>query len=450
MCGDDLARTKVDARQAICPELFGSFQKGGLEEEEVLPSARLPGALEIEPLVRKHTEKVGLTSSDHAIWMLVVAVREHSSSLIKKVIANDKDFRDGYAPSLPTYSRTSLACNHLTPKDCNGRNKLQKNQSKKSSGKLVKCGKKVINSTSLSHVLVETASVASRLTSSRSLVISDGRGVPSHSPGLDNVNCIINASIQRGASKRQRSSTSNRNVLTKATTASVLDFGPNKQSAKARPSPTQSLPTTLLPLKKPQFRAQTRNISTPTLIPPQYQSNLPSMPLQNIHPPNSAQMMNHSDHRKEIQPFGQQTLPILRAEIPKLEPLTKPGFPGLTNHSQKPKPSKNPAPSIESSPPRAIKRGAKNLATMSSQSNLVGNKGSAASDGKNANGATPDEATISKQNEQKEKQEGGTKDNKDDTKESALPLTAPSRPKGRGFGVKNLSRMRAKASDSAN
>jgi len=255
------------------------------------------------------------------------------------------------------------------------------------------------------------------------------------------VNCIINASIQRGASIRQKSFTPNPNVSTKETTSPTLDLGPSKKSAKARPSTTQSLSTTLLPLKKPQLRAQARNQSIPTLIPPQYQSSLPSMPSQNVQPLNSTQRMNHSDHTKEIKPSRQQNLPFSRSEILNLEPLTKPGFPSFTNDSQKPKPSQSPALSTDTSPPRPVKRGAKNLATMmarpTSQSNLV----------KNANGATTEKATVSMQKDQNKKQEGGAKDKKNDTEETALPVTAPPRPKGRGFGVKNLSRMRARTSD---
>jgi len=437
VCGDDSEQTEVDAGLVICPELVGSIHNGGLEEDEVLPSTRLPGALEIEPVVRKHTGKVGLISSDNAIWMLVVAVREHSLSLIKKVIANDKDFRNGYAPSLPINSQTSLACIRLTPKDRN-QEKTHQNFHKTSGGKSVKSGKKVINSISLSHVLAETLSAASRLTSNRSIVISDERGFSPYCLGLDNANCIINASIQRGASKRQRSFTSNLNVLKKATTSSALDFGPNKQSAKTQPSTTQSLPTTLLPLLKPQLGMQTRNLSIPTPIPPLYhQSRLFSIPPQNIHPPNLAQMMNHSDHTTEI-PFGQQN-------THSLEPLTKPRFLDLTD-----KPFHNPAPSPDFFPPRAVKRGAKDLATMMasppSQSNLVNNKANDGDDGKNNNGATPDKTAVSNQKEQDKKQKRGAKDKKDDTAESTLK--GPSRPKGRGFGVKNLSKMRARVSGS--
>ena len=310
MCGDELALTKTDSRQSIRPELVGSIHKGGLEEEEVLPSARLPGALEIEPLVRKHTENSGLTASENAIWMLVVAVREHSSSLIKKVIANDKDFDDGYAPSLPTHFQTSLACHRLTTENGNGLKKGRKIQDVHcgtSSGKLERSGKKVINSTSLSHVLAETSSIASRLTSIRSAVISDDRGASAYCPGLDNVNCIINASIQRGASKRQRSSTEYQNVLSTATTSHStsaspvhINSGPKTQSdgnlAKAQPSTTQSLPTTPPPLNKPQLVAQRRVQS----IPPQSQSGLPSMSPQNMRPLNSAQLMNHSNRTKEL------------------------------------------------------------------------------------------------------------------------------------------------------
>jgi len=158
--------------------------------------------------------------------------------------------------------------------------------------------------------------------------------------------------------------------------------------------------------------------------------------------------MSHSDHTKERKKF--ETLPISRADISNLEPLTKPGFPSLSNVSQKPEPSQNSVPKTSSPSRKALRRGSKNLAAMmsrpSSQPKNASDKASIAGHDKNANGASLVKATVAKQADNDEKQNEGAKDKKHDTKESKSS-TVPSRPRGRGFGVKNLARMRARTSD---
>jgi len=452
-CGDELALKKNDSQHSICPKLIGSIQKAGLEEEEV-PSASLPGALEIEPLVRKHTADLGLTASENAIWMLVVAVREHSSSLIKKIIANDQDFDKGFAPSLPTHFQTSLACHH--PTSVNDDNA----QCAKNSGEGRKLGKNVISSTSLSHVLEQSPSVASRLTSMRTAVISDNRGISSCSPGLDNVNCIINASIQRGARRRQRSSTGYQNAMPTVTTLQLTSIPPAQTDAgpvpkldgnlaKAQASATRPFSTTALPINQPHLAFHTKNQSIPPPLPLQSQMALPSMRSHNMQPLNSAQLMSYSDHTRASKPFEQQTLPISRADISNLEPLTKPGFPSFMNVSQKPEPSQNSVPKTSSPPSKASRRGSKNLAAMmakpQSQPKPAPDKGSTAGNVKNANGASLVKATPARHKEETKEKEDA-KDKRDVMNDTKPPTTGSARPRGRAFGVKNLARMRAKAS----
>mmetsp|Transcript_21056 Transcript_21056/g.45649 ORF Transcript_21056/g.45649 Transcript_21056/m.45649 type:complete len:1184 (+) Transcript_21056:404-3955(+) len=464
ICGDEIALTKTDPGNYIHPEMVGSIHKGDPIEEAVLPSARLPGALEIEPLVRKHIANSGLTASENAIWMLVVAVREHSSSLIKKVIANDKDFDHGYAPQLPNHFQTSLACQHLSPENSggiNGGKSTQDDVHVRSGGEGKKRGKRVIDSTSLSHALAEKPSVASRLMSMYSAVtLENGRGFSSH-PDLDNVNCIINASIQRAATRSQKSSTGGQNLLPRvlhSTPAFPARINVNSSShsdeniAKAQPPATHLFSTTSLPLNKPQLAAQRIDQSIPPPL-PRSQPALLSMSSQNIQPLHSAQLMNHSDHLKGNNTTDQHTLPISRAVIPNSEPLTKPGFPGITNNVHTKSATsqnipKKPEPPTTSSPPhRALKRGSKNLAAMMTrpipQPRPASDKGNTTSDEKNANGTSLGNAAAK---DETGENKDGARGKKDEAKESKPPAKGPSRPTSRGFGVKNLAAMRARSS----
>jgi hypothetical protein len=108
----DITLSKTDCSTSIVPELVGSIQSGDLVEESIFPSCRLPGALDIDPLVRKLASRSGVKVSDNAVWLIIVAVREYSSSLLKKIIANDIDFGYGHIPQLPNHFHTSLACHH--------------------------------------------------------------------------------------------------------------------------------------------------------------------------------------------------------------------------------------------------------------------------------------------------------------------------------------------------
>jgi len=234
VCGNDLITNQVAPSNVIQPSLVATIRCGDTVEE-IIPSARLPGALEIEPMIRKLTTHSGIHATDNAIWMLVVAVREYSSSLIKKIIANDKDLDEGYSPQLPNHFQTSLACQHLleyatTDEDDAKKKKIDE--------------RRVINSTSLSHVLGENpASSSSRLTSMYTDMVSDDRGLPSRPPDqLEHVKCIINASIQRAAKRREKTMPKSKpKVKAPTTTASVQK--PTSAVAKRQQAPL-ALPIT--------------------------------------------------------------------------------------------------------------------------------------------------------------------------------------------------------------
>lgn len=161
---------------------------------DCIPSARLPGALQIEPSVRRLVSHVGITASENAIWMVIVAVREYISGLIKRVISNDNDFDDGCAPSVPNHFQISIACPRIVSEQSENLN------NRADDSNFVE--KKIINSICLSHILAENPSTASRLASMYCVSVDGWRECVSH-PSLDKVNLFINSSIERTASRRE-------------------------------------------------------------------------------------------------------------------------------------------------------------------------------------------------------------------------------------------------------
>ena len=512
--------------------MVGSIHSTDLLNDEVLPSARLPGALEIEPLVRKLTTNSGLIATDNAVWMLVVAIREHSSTLMRKVIANDKDLVNGYAPRVPNHFQTSLA----RQKDSIAHD----GDDDKPSGK-EKSERKVINSTSLSHVLAENPSATSRLTSMHSDMAPDNRG-SSSIPDLGNVNSIINSSIQRAAHWRQKCSPDDQSVVLAAAATSksstlVSQAGNNaggvsqSNSVKGQsltttttlpPNPPLSLnqqpkfvtqqmnqlypaniqPTTqppqsllasipfqnnmqqilpgpqqlhagnyfsqsqvqsaqqfMLMQKMQQFHQEQQRFIPPTL--PQAHLTLPPPNKQNLQQSHSAMLMSHTNHTPKI-PGGttnQQTRPTvtkLKAE----PPLTKPGFPSLTNNNaskesekQAPKTSSDPIDQkqtslaqdpkrvVSSSPPtRVIKRGSKNLASLTKptpQPSPVNDKGNTS-----INNDEKKEPLDTKKDTETTQKNSDAKDLEPVVK----PPSASPNSRSKRFGSKNLAALKARAS----
>lgn len=393
-----------------------------LVEDSVFPSSRLPGALEVDPLVRKLASHSGLKVYDNTVWMLVVAAREYSSSLIKKIVANDQDFRSGHAPQVPNHFHTSLVRHNNSSANRNvfdGEERIQDVRAAEGD----KVEKRVINSISLSHVLAENPTAASRLMSMHTAVaIGDRRGTSSL-VGLEKVKCLINASIQRAASRRLKAFS---DLQTKSSTFIPLDSAsktsthtmiilntqPDESPANLQPLTSQSLPNTILHLNKPQL------VAPPPL--PQCQPGFQTMPFHRVQ---SSQypfvpVMNHSDHRNG----ENQTLPILspNREPPSMLEATPP--PLVPNVTEPPPIISSPTPN--STPPPS--RGSKNLAAMVAR-------------------PTSDDEGEARNKEEKNEEMEGQEDGRKVT-ESPAAKCSPVIPQGRGYGVKNLAAIKARSS----
>ncbi|KAL3800902.1 hypothetical protein ACHAW5_009912 [Stephanodiscus triporus] len=570
-CVNEITFAKTDSSNDIDLNLVSSTHSGVLAEQVFLPSARLPGALQIEPLVRKHTSHSGLTASENAIWMLVVAVREHSFALIKKIMSNDKDFGNGYAPRVPNHFQTSIAFPRIPSEN---------SENHEQSVGADNTGKRVINSICLSHVLAENPCAASRLTSMYSFALDDWRGSASHA-GLDIVNYLTNLSIQRAARRRQMicqnrqsparaiskstltppthnvnvssnehssessvkaqlhsTQTSSRSLL-KSTLAypSNMNVSPSEHSGessvKAQPTsllkstaanPSASLsestltstthnmtanssehsgessvkaqlhstqtsvtsllksrlasyptvrsrsqrdensvetqlhsthtyPATWFPLNMPQLVTQRmdHHIPTPLL---QSQISLPSMSSQNTQSPYSMQMMNHTTEQ-HVQPSLKKFIPN-----PNPAPLADPGFPEIMNTHKKShlapivftkadQPQNSAIPMNTSYPSSTLPRGSKDLAALLampiSQPVFAGTKDTISSVENRVDKAALEESDLRQRDRTIAEKTVGNEE-KDGVKDAMPIANIPSRPRGRGFGAKNLAALRARTS----
>ncbi|KAK1741523.1 hypothetical protein QTG54_008001 [Skeletonema marinoi] len=180
-----------------------------VSNDEIIPSCRLPGALEIDLFVKKIASDAGLTVSHDSMWLLIVAAREYASSIIGKAIDNDKNVTSGLMPRIPKSDYSSLSCEHLLSDKKGGKKKDSKKKESASKADKKSNGternesdkkRKVLNSADISQVLQEQHVAAPRLAWMRSM----GRGMAQHQPDLKTTNDIINTSIQRAAIKRRR------------------------------------------------------------------------------------------------------------------------------------------------------------------------------------------------------------------------------------------------------
>lgn len=74
-----------------------SKQEGRLELPDGL-SMRIPGAMIIDPHVRKLAESTGMKASENAVWLIVVAVKEYTKSLLETTLSTVKAVEAGLVP----------------------------------------------------------------------------------------------------------------------------------------------------------------------------------------------------------------------------------------------------------------------------------------------------------------------------------------------------------------
>jgi len=425
-----------DYKDAVC-----SNKRAYSISNEVLPSARLPGALEIDPFARKIARQTALTVSDNAIWLLIIAVREHSKALITETISNCRDLDNGYASGLPKSFMNSIAHNS----DVSVGNSIQKALDDIAVDYASSAEKRkitVINAADLFEAIVANPVLAggnissSRLASMQSL--SSSCSQVHHD--LDRVNCVVNAAIERTASNWQQYSSVNNleDVVTDPLQPGMEVPKPKraKASAKASPSQVESRQTLASSQRKQSNKSRGRT-STALVSSASISDHNKKIPVEN--------------EKKKIESGPTSLLNDLTPKLLQLEKRSSHHPKEENTNSTDSKPKENgaerstPAGPVKST--SAQRRGSKNLAALMARST---SRPQSTSDDKKNTGvesSSPNETNDSSHVKHVSRTSGSEKENDDnETKPTTPSPSPPARPRGRGFGVKNLAAMRARSS----
>lgn len=119
------------------------------ENRPEMESMRVPGALIIDPQVRKLADSHGLKVTEHAVWLLTVAVKEFATSFISKVLSTKEAVTMGRVP--PHLTRQFVVSHRLGVERSNEASKADE-----------PCNsKKVIDSSDL-HTVIANLPISSR------------------------------------------------------------------------------------------------------------------------------------------------------------------------------------------------------------------------------------------------------------------------------------------------
>ncbi|GAX26784.1 hypothetical protein FisN_9Lh049 [Fistulifera solaris] len=76
-------------------------------QSTVRNSATIPGALTIDPYMRRNAQSLGMMVSEDAIWLVTIAMKEYTSQLLRNLVASSKMLNQGQVPP--------ISVNRLTP-----------------------------------------------------------------------------------------------------------------------------------------------------------------------------------------------------------------------------------------------------------------------------------------------------------------------------------------------
>ena len=128
------------------PTVSRSWLPGNIESSEVcIPSNRLPGVLVVENVLKSVSETRNISASDAAIWLIVTAAREYTSSLLQNIVNENKARQKSY-----NVKKSKKVCNLLAIE----KTRITKSQRNMSDFKL--------NAIDLAHVVVNNNQLAAR------------------------------------------------------------------------------------------------------------------------------------------------------------------------------------------------------------------------------------------------------------------------------------------------
>ena len=120
LVSEDDAQMRHDAAEAVkthlepsstrcyAPMFADSHQQAPLKEDgPCISELRIPGALAIDPHLRARGQSVGMKVAENTIWLLVVAMKEFSTTVLKSSIAHKNAIEEGRLPP-PTLPRARM------------------------------------------------------------------------------------------------------------------------------------------------------------------------------------------------------------------------------------------------------------------------------------------------------------------------------------------------------
>jgi hypothetical protein len=407
-------------------------------------SACIPGAIAVDPYVRRLAESAGMDVTENAVWLLTIAIKEYTKYLLGNSINRQKEVDDGKVPSSPV---TSLK---LQNKKSHSDVRLSRQQLLPVTVQPSRC----ITSNDI-HGLISfmpnsggrsLSGCISRGTFERILFSTYESSVVRGEEAFQTVNRFVLSSLLDPLSKKVEEESPG----SLASLPQSKELGDGDSNAQT-PSPTftrQSLPSLSTEIVQTSSDAPSQlktiepisalRVRDPSPSHPEISSG--TIPMDEVPSP-----MN----MKQSKDLNQTTLPIteLSASV-QSQPLDAPPFLPIAQPEVKARPVTV----------RGLGRGAKNLASLkarSSQTVLEGSTPDASAAADSIKEDTPSARacyeTPSSQTQDKslisdsEQVHPSTTDDDLEVSEKQLTQTIATRGRGKGFGVKNLAAMRARS-----
>lgn len=459
--------------------LFKESQKKILTRKIQQPrsSLRIPGAIIVDPLVRARANSAGLTVSENAIWLLVVAMKEYTKSLLTNSINFMKDIEGGFVPVRPSHSVASSKKRTLPEKD----NHMSAKYREQSNFQTKCITDRHIHALTASFSTGGTRSLSSRVsrtTFERSLHSRDGANVVHGQEQFAEVKAFI-SSIILGPKRRKLEILPNLVSASQLNVASSMDVYPPKSSTFVESSTGVAPPATLAS----SMAVKGAKIISSELLDKNTSSSCP-VQINSSEQDSVAMATEQSRKPNIVLSLESGSLgPLGHAEIPK-EPETLSKPPSGSSSVVDPPLSSNASVSQHMQPPMprtsvrgGLGRGAKNLASLKARATSVKSTGSpeSSSAGNPESRVTSPAPTLSgvqsptpaSSRAQSPSQIpiatnveiiattnvvdtnatlDGSAGNNDDPSDSGSQSVSTRR--GKGFGIKSLAAMRARASSS--
>ena len=93
-----LSRSSISTQHA--PLILSHDSGPSNSRKRIQNSAIIPGALVIDPFMRKAAQSTGMVVSEHAIWLVTIAMKEHTTQVLRNLVTSSKLLTQGQIPPI--------------------------------------------------------------------------------------------------------------------------------------------------------------------------------------------------------------------------------------------------------------------------------------------------------------------------------------------------------------